>query len=64
MTSPSAPSFCWHCGGALKLPSFEIVKDQLGHEHRVHKVCQDPAEEEVTQLTAYYNQSEDMKGAE
>lgn len=42
-----SPTFCWHCGRQLqrvKLRSerlfyFELVKDQIGHVHRVHLAC-------------------------
>lgn len=38
------PSFCWHCGHWLsRLPGggliFDLVRDPLGHLHRVHKHC-------------------------
>lgn len=42
-----SPSFCWHCnaqlqrapGKGLGLFYFEIVRDQVGIEHRVHQGC-------------------------
>jgi ribosomal protein L32 len=48
----SAPSFCWHCGDALKLPYYATVTDQLGHKHRVHKICTEDAENECRRITA------------
>lgn len=35
--------FCWHCGKQLMRKKggffFELVADQIGNEHRVHKDC-------------------------
>lgn len=61
MTTQSAPSFCWHCGGALKSSVFELVKDQLGNQHRVHKVCQEPAEDECRVITACASDIPDLR---
>lgn len=51
------PSFCWLCRGQLSLdkagePIFAVVKDPLGHEHRVHKACEKPAERDQRGLSA------------
>lgn len=45
------PSFCWHCNRRLQrakgkgqgLFYFELVKDPLGHTHRVHQHCKSEA---------------------
>ena len=56
----SEPSFCWHCGRALKLPSFAIVIDPAGHQHRVHKVCQKDADTKCRLVTAQENTANDV----
>lgn len=39
----SKQSFCWHCGGKLKLPYFAEITDPIGNTHKIHKVCIDGA---------------------
>lgn len=48
----NGPYYCWHCGKKLQLPHYAIVRDRLGHEHRVHKCCAKNAADNLRQLTA------------
>lgn len=42
------PSFCWHCGGKLKLPYFATVIDPVTHYgYTVHKCCKESATESL-----------------
>lgn len=53
----NAPSFCWHCGGALgkrfrqpgEQATWKTITDPLGNEHRVHAVCEQDAREWMRQ---------------
>lgn len=50
---------CWHCGKKLTSSKcFEIIKDQDGIEHKVHKFCYKYFKDEYKRLTADFNQEE------
>lgn len=52
---------CWWCNGKLALVAngprrgelaFRLVKDQVGHEHKVHVCCELSAQADSRQVTA------------
>lgn len=61
----SKPPKCWQCGTALAKVNgtgdfygkpaeyyFVLVKDPLGHEHKVHKVCANRTQQQFKPFTA------------